>query len=249
MLLLLENFLIFQPRREPANTWKPPIAQGHDVEFTADDGTKLSGWYMPHPQPRAVVLFANGNAGNMSYWSDMFYVLNQQLRLTVFGFDYRGYGRSTGKPSEAGVLADARAARRKLAELAGIDEKQVVLMGRSLGGGVAVDLSGDGCRALVIESSFTSLPEVAARIYPFLPCRTFMRTRFNSLDKIRKYHGPLFISHGDADELTPIEMGRKLFDEAPAAPKHFFLVARGHHNDPQPDRYYDELSKFFDEIK
>jgi fermentation-respiration switch protein FrsA (DUF1100 family) len=249
MLLFVENRLIFYPKREPLTTWQPPVAAGRSVDFDSDDGTRLSGWYLPHEKPRATILFACGNGGNMSYWGDTFAKLNVEHRCAVFGFDYRGYGRSEGSPSEAGVLADARAARRKLAELAGIAENRIVLMGRSLGGGVVCDLAGDGCRALVLESTFTSLPDVGARIYPFLPVRYVMRSRFNSLDKIRDYRGPLFVSHGDHDELIPLEFGRKLFDAAPGERKEFFTVSHGGHNDPQPEAYYVKLARFLDGVE
>jgi uncharacterized protein len=249
MLLFFENRLIFFPRREPLTTWNPPVAAGKSIDFVSDDGTKLSGWYLPHADPRAAILFACGNGGNKSYWSEEFAKLNVEFRCTVFGFDYRGYGQSEGSPSEKGVLADARAARRKLAELAGIPENRVVLMGRSLGGGVQCDLASDGCRALVLQSTFTSLPDVGARIYPFLPVRYVMRSRFNSLDKIRDYRGPLFVSHGDRDELIPLEFGRKLFDAAAGPRKEFFVIPRGGHNDPQPDAYYEALATFLDSVE
>jgi uncharacterized protein len=249
MLLFLENRLIFYPRREPLTTWSPPVAAGKSIEFASEDGTRLSGWYLPRDNPRATILFACGNGGNMSYWSDTFAKLNGEFRCAVFGFDYRGYGRSEGSPNELGVLADARAARRKLAELAGIPENRVVLMGRSLGGGVQCDLARDGCRALVLESTFTSLPDVGARIYPFLPVRYVMRSRFNSLDKIRDYHGPLFISHGDRDELIPMDFGRRLFEAAAGRRKEFFVVPRGGHNDPQPHAYYEALATFLDSVE
>jgi fermentation-respiration switch protein FrsA (DUF1100 family) len=248
MLLFLENRLIFHPRREPLTNWQPPVTTGQSVEFVADDGTKLSGWYLPHPRPRATILFHCGNGGNKSYWSDTFAKLNYDYRCTVFGYDYRGYGQSEGSPSGTGILADARAARRKLVELSGVPENQVVLMGRSLGGGVACDLASDGCRALVLESTFTSLPDVGARIYPFLPVRTVMRTRLNSLERMRDYRGPLFVSHGDRDELIPLDFGRKLFEAAAGERKEFFVVPRGGHNDPQPEAYYAALAKFLDPL-
>lgn len=249
MLLFIENRLIFMPSRNPRGTWNPPTAQGEQVTFAANDGTKLSGWYLPHARPRNVVLFACGNGGNMSYWADYFKTLQHQLDATVLGFNYRGYGLSEGSPSEAGVLDDARSARRWLAGRSGVPEERVVLIGRSLGGGVVVDLAQDGCRALVVESSFTSLPDVAARIYPFLPVRWVMRTRFDSLRKIAAYDGPLFVSHGDADELVPHAMGRALFESAPAKKKHFFNIADGGHNDPQPPSYFRELAGFLDGIE
>jgi len=248
MLFLIENKLIYHPRKDARGEWTPPTPQSEQVSFVSADGTELAGWYMPHPQPRGVVLFACGNGGNMSYWSGDFRTLHHELKLTVLGFDYRGYGRSAGSPSEAGILADARAARAWLAEREGIAEGNVILMGRSLGGGVASDLAQDGCRALVIESSFTSLPDVAARIYPFLPVRYVMRTRFDSLSKIRNYHGPLLVSHGSADELVPYAMGQALFDASPSTRKKFFTVPDGYHNDPQPPGYYRALDAFLDEL-
>ena len=249
MLLFIENRLIFMPSRNPRGTWNPPTAQGEQVTFAATDGTKLSGWYLPHARPRHVVLFACGNGGNMSYWADYFKTLQHQLDATILGFNYRGYGLSEGSPSEAGVLDDARSARRWLAVRCGVPEERVVLIGRSLGGGVVVDLAQDGCRALVVESSFTSLPDVAARIFPFLPVRWVMRTRFDSLRKIAAYEGPLFVSHGDADELVPHAMGRALFESAPAKKKQFFNIADGGHNDPQPPSYFRELGGFLDSIE
>ncbi|MBA4020069.1 MAG: alpha/beta hydrolase [Pirellula sp.] len=249
MLLFIENRLIFFPSRNPRGTWNPPTAQGEQITFSASDGTKLSGWYLPRARPRNVVLFACGNGGNMSYWADYFKTLQLQLDATILGFNYRGYGLSEGSPSEKGVLDDARSARRRLAELSGVSEERIVLIGRSLGGGVACDLALDGCRALVVESSFTSLPDVAARIYPFLPVRTVMRTRFDSLSKIAAYQGPLFVSHGDADELVPYAMGRALFETAPAKKKQFFNIADGGHNDPQPPSYFRELAAFLDGVE
>jgi fermentation-respiration switch protein FrsA (DUF1100 family) len=248
VLMFLENRLIFYPSKFDRGGWTPPTPNSEQITITTGDGITLAGWYMPHPQPRGVVLFACGNGGNMSYWAEVFRTLHTELKLTVLGFDYRGYGRSTGSPSEVGVLADARAARAWLAEREKIAENQVILMGRSLGGAVATDLAQDGCRALVIESSFTTLPDVAARVYPFLPVRWVMRSRFDSLAKIRNYSGPLLISHGDADGLVPYAMGRTLHDTAPSTAKRFFTVPGGDHNDPQPEGYYRELGAFIDTL-
>lgn len=248
VLMFLENRLIFYPSKFDRGGWTPPTPAGEQVTIATDDEIILAGWYMPHPTPRGVVLFACGNGGNMSYWADVFRILHTELKLTVLGFDYRGYGRSTGSPSEAGVLADARAARAWLAQREAIAENQVILMGRSLGGAVATDLAQDGCRALVIESSFTTLPDVAARVYPFLPVRWVMRSRFDSLAKIRNYSGPLFISHGDSDGLVPYAMGQALHEAAPSKLKRFYTVSGGDHNDPQPASYFRELNAFIDTL-
>jgi fermentation-respiration switch protein FrsA (DUF1100 family) len=164
-------------------------------------------------------------------------------------FDYRGYGRSAGSPSEAGVLADARAARDWLAKRAQIEPQQVVLMGESLGGAVAVDLAAaDGARALILENSFNSLPDVAAYHFPWLPVRWLMRTRFDSASKIGRYHGPLLQSHGQPDHVVPYAFGVKLF-EAANEPKRFITYPGFDHNDGRPPAYFDELRKELEKLK
>jgi len=239
----IEKSLVFSPSPYPAGDWQPAGLAFEDAWFTAVDGTRLHGWYVPHSQPRAFVLFCHGNGGNVALWADVLRVLHDRMGVTAMGFDYRGYGRSEGTPSEAGVLADARAARTWLARRAGIPENQIVLMGRSLGGAVAVDLAVDGARGLVLESTFTSMPEVGHVALPWLPVRTLMQTQFNSLAKIANYHGPLLQSHGTADQLIPFAMGTQLFAAA-NQPKQFVTIPGRDHNDPQSDEYYMALFEF-----
>ena len=242
----IEESLIFFPVRYPEGDWQPDGLEPEDAWFQAADGVRLHGWYLAHASPRAVVLFSHGNAGNLSHRADTMRVLRQRVGVSVLVYDYRGYGRSEGKPDEKGVLADARAARAWLARRAGIAETDIVQMGRSLGGAVAVDLAAaDGARALVLESTFTSMPDVAAFHYRWLPVRLLMHTRFDSLEKIAGYHGPLLVSHGDADTIVPYESGRKLFDAA-NQPKHFLTIPDGDHNDSQPREYYEKLVEFLD---
>jgi fermentation-respiration switch protein FrsA (DUF1100 family) len=245
-MMFFEEALIFFPARFPEGDWQPPGLPFEDAWFQSADGTRLHGWYVPHEQPRAVVLFCHGNAGNISHRADMLRVLHDLVGVSVLAFDYRGYGRSEGKPNEAGILADARAARAWLAQRAGIGQNEIVLMGRSLGGAVAIDLAAnDGARALVVESSFTSIPDVAAYHYPWLPVRWAMRTRLDSLGKITAYRGPLLQSHGTADTIIPYRLGCRLF-EAANQPKQFITLPDLDHNDPQPLEYYDRLTKFLD---
>ncbi len=160
-------------------------------------------------------------------------------------FDYRGYGRSEGKPDEPGVLADARAARAWLAERSGVPPERVVLMGESLGGAVAVDLATDGARALVLENTFNSMPDVAAYHVPWAPVRLLMKTRFDSAAKISFYRGPLFQSHGDCDTIVPLKFAQRLFDAA-NEPKQFVLIDGGDHNDVHSAAYYDKLRTFLE---
>jgi len=168
--------------------------------------------------------------------------------VSVLIFDYRGYGKSEGKPSETGVLADGRAARAWLAEKEGVSESEIVLMGRSLGGAVAVDMAAkDGARALVLESTFSSVPDVAAYHYPWLPLRWVLRTRLDSAAKIGDYRGLLLQSHGDADSVVPYRLGQKLF-QAANQPKSFVTIPGGDHNDAQPREYYHALIEFLDDL-
>ncbi|MEN6450901.1 MAG: alpha/beta hydrolase [Thermoguttaceae bacterium] len=244
----VERSLIFQPSRYPKGNWQPRDLNFEDAWFTAADGTRLHGWYVPHEQPRAVILFCHGNAGNVALWADVAKTLHDRVHASVLLFDYRGFGRSEGRPTEDGVLADARAARRWLAHRASISEQDIVLMGRSLGGAVAVDLAAtDGARGLVLESTFTSMPDVAKTMFPLLPVRALMETQLNSAAKIPNYHGPLLQSHGTADRLIPYAIGCRLFDAA-NQPKRFIPIPGGDHNDPQTDEYYTALASFLDRL-
>jgi fermentation-respiration switch protein FrsA (DUF1100 family) len=136
-----------------------------------------------------------------------------------------------------------------LANRANCSEQDIVVMGRSLGGAVAIDLaSADGARGLILESTFTSMPEVGKTLFPLLPMKLLMRSQFKSIAKIGKYHGPLLHSHGTADRLIPFEMGKKLFDAA-HEPKQFVAIPGGDHNDPQTREYYEALVAFLDRLK
>ncbi len=246
-LAKLEQSILFQPLKYPQGNWKPQGLVFEDAWFRSADGTKLHGWYVAHARPRAVVLYCHGNAGNVAFWAGVLPVLHDRVGVSVLLFDYRGYGRSEGTPDEPGVLTDARAARAWLAQRAGIAEKQIVLMGRSLGGAVAVELAArDGARGLVVESTFTSIRDVASVHYPLLP-RDLVQIQLDSVGKIGRYRGPLLQSHGDADTLVPYKLGRGLF-EAANEPKQFVTFRGRDHNDPPPAEYYRVLAAFLDRL-
>lgn len=243
VIMLFERSLVFQPLRYPAGNWQPSSIKFEDAEFAAADGTKLHGWFVPHEKPRAVVLFAHGSGGNVTLRADMLRELNR-LGAAVLLFDYRGFGKSEGSPSEAGILSDARAARSWLAKRAGVAERDIVLMGESLGTGVVVDLAAvDGARGLILLSAFTSRPDVAAWHRPWLPMQLLMRIRLNSLSKIADYQGPLLSAHGDADKTVPYAQGQQLF-EAANEPKRFVTLAGCDHGAPPPAEFYRTVDDF-----
>jgi fermentation-respiration switch protein FrsA (DUF1100 family) len=240
----LERSLLFFPEPYPEGNWHPQNLTPEDAYFEAADGVRLHGWFAEVKNPRAVVLFCHGNGGNVAGWDWVLRLYRDRLGASVLVFDYRGYGKSEGTPTEAGILADARAARRWLATRTGVAEGDIVVAGRSLGGGVAVDLAAkDGARALILENTFTSLPEVARNHLPWLPANWLMNTRLNSLAVIGGYHGPLLQSHGDADRTVPYALGRRLF-EAANFPKWFVTVPNGGHNDLPVREYVQILDQF-----
>lgn len=246
--MIFEKYLVYCPSPYPHGEWQPPDTSFEDAEFQAPDGTRLHGWYADRPDARAVILYCHGNAGNVTHRAHTLAVLSDSVGASVLVFDYRGYGKSQGKPSEDGILADARAARAWLAEREGISQSDVVLMGRSLGGAVAVDLAAkDGARALVLESTFTSVPDVGAYHYPWVPVRALLRTQFDAAAMIGRYGGPLLQSHGDADTIVPYRFGKKLF-QAARDPKRLITIPGGDHNDAQPPRYYQALIEFLDDL-
>jgi len=174
---------------------------------------------------------AHGNAGNITHRVDRITSWQRLLNVSVFVFDYRGYGRSAGQPNELGMYHDARAAHHWLTTDKGIAPDDVVFFGESLGTAAVLQLALEVLpRALILESPFTSVVAMGQRAFPWLPMRWLMRNRFASIEKIARYHGPRLIIHSTADTLIPFAMGQTLFERA-NAPKRFYAVAGADHNE------------------
>jgi fermentation-respiration switch protein FrsA (DUF1100 family) len=243
VLLLLENTLLYPAPKHPEGDWVASDLPHEDVYFASADGTKLHGWLVEHPQPRAVLLYLHGNGDCVGYLGPYLQQLRDNHQVTIFAIDYRGYGKSEGSPFEQGILEGGHAAQMWLAERLGIKPTDIVLMGRSLGGGVAVDLAAkNGARGLILQSTFTSLPDAAACLYPWAPVRLLMKNRYDSLSKIGRYRGPVLMSHGTIDDLVPCRLGRKLYDAVPGPKK--FIELHGGHNDEESPEYYQALDEF-----
>ena len=247
MLRAFERWLVFPAPPHRGADWVAADLPHEDVHFAAADGTQLNGWYVPHPAPRATVLFSHGNGEHVARLAPMLAQLRDRAGVSVFAWDYRGYGRSHGKPTEGNLLADARAAQLWLAQREGMRPEDIVLYGRSLGGAVSVGLAAEhAVRGMVLERTFADMVDTAAYHFPWLPVKWIMRNRFPSADRIAAYSGPLLMSHGTADRVVPIEMGKRLFDAATTPNKKFFVVDGGDHNGPQPDEFYVALGEFLD---
>jgi hypothetical protein len=217
------------PSREVERTPDEVGLSYESVKLVTSDNVQLDGWFIPAAEARGVVLFCHGNAGNISHRLDSLLVFNK-LRLSTLIFDYRGYGRSQGKPSEQGTYRDAEAAWQYLTRERGVPAPQIIFFGRSLGAAVAAHLATIHTPgALIMESSFTSVPDIGADAYPFLPVRLLSRLDYNAKEKLENVACPVLIVHSRDDEIIPYKHGRALYAAA-KEPKRF-LELRGGHND------------------
>jgi len=256
-LAKLEHSIVYQPTRldpPPPGKPKPPTKQEFveakiPLESMLKDCNSLSGLFAEAKDPRAVVLYCHGNGGNVEDCVETLRLFRDCLNVSILAFDYRGYGSSANREiSEKTMYKDARLARAWLAKRAGVAETDIVLVGRSLGGGVAVELAAsDGARGLILENTFTSIPDVAASVVPLLPICWLLESRYDSLSKIGKYHGLLLQTHGEADRVIPYKLGKKLFAAA-NEPKEFVRVWGGDHNDPPSPEYLAALRRFVDSL-
>ena len=220
--------MVYFPIREISATPRHIGLAYESVTFEAKDGIKLSGWFIPADVSRGTVLFFHGNAGNISHRLDSIAIFHK-LGLSVFIFDYRGYGESQGQPSEEGMYLDAEAAWDYLVEDKALDPGQIILFGRSLGGAVAAWLAERRSpRACILESVFTSAPDMAAELLPLFPARFLCRYNYDTKAAVSNRNCPLLIVHSSQDDIIPFSHGQKLF-EAAREPKSF-LEIDGDHN-------------------
>lgn len=239
----IDELLLFFPAKFPTGDWNPKELQFQDVYFTSSDDTKLHGWFCPCDNPRAVLLMAHGNAGHLASRAAWLRYLQRKAKVSVFIFDYRGYGRSEGSPTVEGVMMDATAARAKLRELARVKDTEMLLMGESLGGSIVIQLAAESApRGLIVQSSFSSLREVADVHYPKLSWLV-PRNKLDSTAQISRYRGPLLQSHGTQDRTIPFSSGQKLF-RAANEPKQFVAIEGADHNNWLTDAYLKELDEF-----
>jgi fermentation-respiration switch protein FrsA (DUF1100 family) len=219
-----------------------------DVSIETADGVTLHGWFIAG-RSRRVLIFFHGNAGNISHRLDSIRQF-QNLGLSVLIIDYRGYGQSTGRTTESGIYRDADAIWRYLTETRGVRPNNVVIFGRSLGASVAARLAAQqNPLALIVESSFTSVPDIAQELYPWLPARWLSRLSHATRDYIREVHCPVLVIHSSDDEIIPYHHGQAIFAAAPEP--RTLLTLRGSHNDAflwDESSYIEGLWTFLTEV-
>ncbi|OIQ49772.1 Alpha/beta hydrolase family protein [Pseudodesulfovibrio hydrargyri] len=232
-VFLTQRGLVYCPRRELIATPDQAGLSFKDVWLSTGPGTRIHGWWLPCEGANRVLLLCHGNGGNISHLMETYRIFHD-LGLSVLSFDYSGYGRSGGRPSEKATRHDARAAWDWLVRDKGFEPGRVILFGRSLGGGVAARLAADLGEAgtepggLIMESTFTSMTDMGAARYPWLPVRWLVRHRYDSVRALDAVRVPALFLHSPEDDLVPYAMGRALY-AGYAGPKLFWALS-GDHN-------------------
>ena len=233
-LLIVQSMiasLIFFPTQEYSALPKDYGLASEMVRITTKGGTQLEGWFLPAADSKGTIYLLHGNAGNIS---DRLFKAASWISIgfSVFLLDYRSYGKSSGKiTSENDIYEDASAGLLWLREEKKQENSKIILYGESIGAAPVLELASKGnFFAVILEAPFTSLSSVAKMHYPFVPDFVMNRFRFENLEKISKVKSPIYIIHGEKDEICPFEMGKTLFEKA-REPKEFFRIPGGHHND------------------
>jgi hypothetical protein len=232
--------------RTPANAGLPFT----DVSLVTEDGETLHAWWVPSGRQNApVFLFLHGNGGNVSHRVDKLAVF-REIGADTLIIDYRGYGRSSGTPSELGMYRDARAAYQWLITAGGVSADCVMVYGESLGAAVAVELASHArTGGVIVESGFTSVPDIARKRFPFLPVQWILQHGFDALDKMPRINAPLLVLHSTEDELFDMSHPERLL--AAAQPPKRLVELRGGHNDAfmvSAAAYRNALAAFLAEV-
>jgi fermentation-respiration switch protein FrsA (DUF1100 family) len=255
LLRVFESHLIYFPGNQrslltPSASLDLPVER---IEIATSDSVTLVGWVIPSPSESTGLwlLIFHGNAGNLSEFDrPIHYAGLRQLGLSLFAFDYRGYGESGGVPTERGLYRDADAAYRYLRESRGIPASRIVVFGHSLGSAVAVDLASRVPSAgLIVEGSLTSVIDRGQELYPYIPVRWLRGSRFASLEKVARINVPKLFLHAAADDVIPLGHGRRLYEAAPP-PKTFVELQGGHGDafDLDSARYFGSIARFLADL-
>ncbi len=248
VMFFMQSRFVFAPTRRIEETPESIGLSYEQVMFRADDGSPLAGWFVPVENERGTVLFCHGNAGNISHRLEIISILHK-LGFSTFIFDYRGYGESGGRTSEKGTYRDAESAWRWLTVTMNIPSERIVIMGRSLGGPIAAWLAREHTpKALILESTFSSMPDMGAALYPWLPARFLSRFKYPTIEYVRDIRCPVLVVHSPVDDLVPFELGQRIFDAA-NEPKAFLEITGGHNRGfiDTGVRYVEGLDRFLTE--
>jgi fermentation-respiration switch protein FrsA (DUF1100 family) len=226
----VESFFIYFPQSTFDFSPEEFRLRYKEAFFSTEEGERLHGWFFPGEKDSPVILHFHGNAGNISHRLDLAQLFLRK-GLSVFLFDYRGFGKSSGRPSESGLYRDGIAAWNYLTEKEKIAPERIVLHGHSIGAAVAIEVALEKkVRGLILESAFTSTKDMAKTMVLFALFSPLFPAHYNNLEKIHRVPVPKLIIHGERDEIVPFSMGKRLFDAA-GEPKFFYPVKDAGHND------------------
>lgn len=241
---------VYAPSKEIEATPDAAGLEFEDIEFVAEDGVRLHGWWIPHPEARGVILYCHGNGSNIGNRVDLCRDL-RALGVNLFIFDYRGYGRSRGWSTEQGTYRDARAAYEVIrAKYDDAENPPVLVYGSSLGACIAAQLAVDKpVVGAVFEAGFSSVVEVGKHLFPHLPVSLISRFRYEADRCVAQIRVPKLFASSRDDQLIPFELGQKLYDAA-AEPKTFFEL-RGPHGESgwnETPAFWPALAAFVDRV-
>jgi fermentation-respiration switch protein FrsA (DUF1100 family) len=244
-----ETRLVYPGQDASVGNWEPDAFEREVVKIKSNDGTLIDAWYLPNENAQRDIVVFHGNAENVATTSSGYAVrLGRELRANVLVFDYRGFGRTPGKPAESNLLDDGTAAVRWLMDRRKLKPEEIIYYGSSIGGGVAVGVAERlPPQMLLLDRTFSSLVYPAQSRYPWIPVGLIMSNRYDSAIKIKKYLGPVLLSHFEDDELIPMASAETLFDAIPGPPKTFLRMPGGDHLAPLPESYWESLRRFVDE--
>ena len=250
LIFFLQKNLIHNPYPKLIGTPADRGLMYEDVLLTVQNGeAELHGWFIPNEQARFTILYFCGNAGNMSYHLDTLSILHS-IGLSIFIYDFRGFGRSKGRLTERAMYDDAQSALEYLVQTRSIPSSQIVVFGRSLGSAMASWIaSKHQLAATIMESSFSSMADMAKIVYPWLPVDLMLRWRYDNFSRIGDIKSPLLLVHSSEDDLVPYAHSEKLY-EAATEPKQLLTITGDHIEgfSDSGDIYINGLSAFLDSL-
>jgi alpha-beta hydrolase superfamily lysophospholipase len=249
VLTLLQSKLLYHPNTQHDFTPAQYNLPAEDIAFTSKDGTQLHGWWFPVANAKWTILFCHGNAGNISHRLWLAQMFAKQGWQSFF-FDYRGYGKSHGSPTEQGTYDDAMAAWGVLRNTKHIPATQIIVYGKSMGGPIASYVAAHTQpAAIVVDSTFSSFQDVAKSHFPFLPIKWIARFSYDTASYLQKRTAPLLVIHSPTDQVVPYQLGQKCFQKA-AKPKQFLTIQGDHNNNllVSKDLYLKTLRQFFQSL-
>ena len=248
VIMWREDDFIYYPEREWAVRPEHYGLAAQDLYVQTQDLENLHAWFIRAPSEKAALLFFHGNAGNISHRIGKISPLIA-AGASVLLLDYRGYGKSSGHPSEEGLYRDAEAAYQELTVRQKIEPSKIFLFGESIGGAVAIDLAAQHpCAGVILEGTFSSVKDMAAILMPFLPMHFILKSKYDSISKIVGIKSPLLFIHGTDDEIVPYSQGQKLFAAA-TSPKEFYSIPGAGHNDTYVragKTYFEKIIRFIE---